>query len=145
MKNILFSLVLILMSPLVKAQSQGGSSINGIWLDEAKDAKIEIYQSGNKFFGKLIWGTRMSDSKGNMTKDVKNPHDKLKSRALNGLVTLKDFIYANGEWKDGTIYDPDNGKTYKATMKFKDKQLSIRGYVGISLFGRTSVWTRAEN
>ena len=50
-----------------------------------------------------------------------------------------------GEWKGGDIYDPESGKTYSSYMFLKDKNtLKVRGYVGISLFGRTEVWTRAN-
>ena len=60
------------------------------------------------------------------------------------MIILKDLKYSDGVWEDGTIYDPMSGKTYDCTMKIKDggKSLDIRGYIGVSLFGRTSTWTR---
>ena len=63
---------------------------------------------------------------------------------MAGLIILKDLKYSDGVWEDGTIYDPMSGKTYDCTMKIKDggKSLDIRGYIGVSLFGRTSTWTR---
>jgi uncharacterized protein (DUF2147 family) len=58
---------------------------------------------------------------------------------------LKDFTYDDGEWTDGHIYNPSDGKEYKAYMKLKDhKTLTVRGYVGISLFGKTDTWTRVR-
>ncbi len=54
---------------------------------------------------------------------------------------------ANGEgkWTGGRIYDPNNGKTYKCTLELaNDGTLKVRGYVGISWFGRTETWTRQE-
>ena len=46
-------------------------------------------------------------------------------------------------WAKGTIYDPEDGKTYKCKMTLTDpKTLGVRGYIGISLIGRTTVWTR---
>ena len=58
---------------------------------------------------------------------------------------LKGFSFDDGEWVDGSIYDPKTGKTYscKMTLKGNDK-LSVRGYIGISLIGRTDVWTRVK-
>ena len=51
--------------------------------------------------------------------------------------------YDNGEWTGGRIYDPQNGKDYKCYLKLKDPHtLSLRGYIGFSLLGRTEVWTR---
>jgi uncharacterized protein (DUF2147 family) len=61
-----------------------------------------------------------------------------------GSVILSNFVHAGGnKWEDGKIYDPNNGKKYSCNMKLKDNNtLEIRGYIGISLFGRTEVWTR---
>jgi len=42
------------------------------------------------------------------------------------------------------IYDPKNGKTYSCKMTYKGKTLDIRGYIGISLLGRTTVWERTN-
>lgn len=121
------------------AQSKADFII-GEWINEKKDAKIQIYKEGTAYFGKILWGT------GSETKDVKNPDVKLKDRDVVGLVILKNFIFdGDSTWKDGTIYDPREGKTYscKITQKGKDK-INIRGFIGISMFGRTEVWTRIK-
>lgn len=113
-------------------------AIVGEWLTAAKDGKVQIYKSGNKFFGKISWGNRTNG------KDTNNPDPKLRDQNLIGLVILKDFAF-NGKdkWEDGTIYDPNNGKTYSCVIRLKDeKTLEVRGYIGISLLGRTEVWTR---
>jgi uncharacterized protein (DUF2147 family) len=59
---------------------------------------------------------------------------------------LKDFKFdGNDEWKGGDIYDPESGKTYRSYMYLKDSNtLKVRGYVGISLLGRTETWTRTN-
>jgi uncharacterized protein (DUF2147 family) len=57
---------------------------------------------------------------------------------------LTDFSYNDGAWDDGKIYDPYSGKTYSSTLKLKDDKLNIRGYIGVSLFGRTTVWQRIK-
>ena len=92
------------------------------------------------YYGKILWGT------GGQTKDVKNPDSKLKNRDVIGLVMLNDFVFdGNGTWENGTIYDPREGKTYssKITLKNRD-QINVRGFVGISMFGRTEIWTRIK-
>ena len=63
-----------------------------------------------------------------------------------GLIILKDFKFDDDdEWKSGDIYDPENGKTYSSYTYLKDKNtLKVRGYVGISLLGRTEIWTSTE-
>ena len=139
---LLFAVLLLCIVP--KARAQSPQSIIGTWLSESRDGKILIYQSGNKFFGKLIGGNKLYDEKGNQRKDIFNPDEQLKKRPLLNLIILSDFIYSDGKWKQGHVYDPNNGKLYNAALTLKSNQLEIRGYVGISLFGRSTVWTRSE-
>ncbi len=57
---------------------------------------------------------------------------------------MNDFIFDNkGVWKDGSVYDPKNGKTYRGKITLvSPNKLNLRGFVGITLFGRTTTWTR---
>lgn len=77
-----------------------------------------------------------------LKKDLKNDDIKLRGRNLKDLVLLNNLIYDDGEYTGGNIYDPKNGSTYKCYMVLEGNRLNIRGYIGISLIGRTSVWTR---
>jgi uncharacterized protein (DUF2147 family) len=76
--------------------------------------------------------------------DNKHPDTKLHSRPMLGLINLWGFIYnAEGYWENGHIYDPKNGKEYKCTIKLKDiNTLNVRGYIGISLIGRSDTWQK---
>jgi uncharacterized protein (DUF2147 family) len=58
-------------------------------------------------------------------------------------VLLTNFTFDDGEWEGGKIYDPKSGKTYSCVMRFKGSVLQIKGYIGITLIGRTTVWTKA--
>jgi uncharacterized protein (DUF2147 family) len=139
MKNfrISISVVLILVCQNLYAQA---NKIIGTWLTEDKKGKIQIYQQGNLYFGKIIGGDQPERL------DTNNPDAKLQSRKLTGMIILSNFEYDGKDtWENGKIYDPDNGKTYSCLMKLKNaNSLEIRGYVGLSIFGRTSVWTRIE-
>lgn len=143
MKRIAFVLITFLFSTQVLLAQD---KILGNWLSEEKDGRIEIYKTGDKYFGKLVWGRELMEADGKTPRkdrtDVKNSDPKLRSRPLLGLVLLTNFTYDDGEWNGGKIYDPKSGKTYSCTMKLKGEKLEIRGYVGISMFGRTTVWTR---
>lgn len=143
MKRIAFLLITLLFSTQVLfAQDK----ILGNWLSEEKDGRIEIYKTGEKYFGKLVWGRDLMEADGKTPRkdrtDAKNSDPALRSRPILGLVLLTNFTYADGEWSGGKIYDPKSGKTYSCTMKLKGDKLEIRGYVGLSMFGRTTVWTR---
>ena len=147
MKKILFGVIAILFSiPVVSAQSTNkADDIIGIWLSEEKNGKIEIYKSGDKYYGKLIWGKTMFEADGRTSKkDVKNSNINLRTRKLKDLIMLTDFVFEDNVWSGGKIYDPQAGKLYSCTMKLKANTLNIRGYVGISLFGRSSQWTRIK-
>ena len=147
MKKILFGVIAILFSiPVVSAQSTNkADDIIGIWLSEEKNGKIEIYKSGYKYYGKLIWGKTMFEADGRTSKkDVKNSDMNLRTRKLKDLIMLTNFVFEDNVWSGGKIYDPQAGKLYSCTMKLKANTLNIRGYVGISLFGRSSEWTRIK-
>lgn len=147
MKKILFGLIALLSSTLfVSAQNTNkADGILGTWLSEKKNGKVEIYKTGDKYYGKLIWSKTMFEADGATSKrDVKNSDASLRTRKLKDLIILKDFVFEDNVWTDGKIYDPEAGKVYSCTMKLKGNTLNIRGYVGISLFGRSSVWTRIK-
>ena len=80
---------------------------------------------------------------GEIRKDSENPDPSLRSRNIVGLRIMEGFEYlGNDRWSNGTIYDPENGETYKCRITLTGEgTLKVRGYVGISLFGRTSEWT----
>lgn len=129
------------------ARAQNADAITGLWWNAEKTAKVQIYEQGGKYYGKIVHLETPNDDQGNPRKDVENPNDKLKQRSLKGLVILNDLEHDEGnEYEDGEIYDPKSGKTYSCNAKLvKRDQLDLRGYIGFSLIGRTSTWTRAEN
>lgn len=121
------------------AQTNDADRILGTYLSENKTGKVEVTKQNGKYIGTLVW-TSIEDAK-----DEKNPDASLKKRTLKGVVILKDMTYDNGIWKNGTIYDPESGNTYKATIKLKsDGNLTLRGYIGVPALGRNSVWTRTK-
>lgn len=143
MKNMILALLLLAAFP-ARTLAQA-DAVTGIWLNEEKDAKVQIYKSGDKYFGKLVWMVHALEDDGKTPrKDSKNSDPKLRERGLMNLVILNNFSYDDGEWTGGKIYDPKSGKTYSSKMKLSGKELNIRGYVGVSMFGRTTVWTRAN-
>jgi uncharacterized protein (DUF2147 family) len=125
-------------------KAQTGDNIKGVWLSEKKDGKIEIFNSGNTYAGKLLWGKYVQDEKGQLRHDIYNPDPKLRSRLLQGMVILTGIIYEDGKWQNGKIYDPISGKTYDVTITVKGNRLELRGYIGISLLGKTTVWQRVN-
>lgn len=128
----------------------GLSDILGVWKTEKGEAKVEIFMCGERFCGRIIWlkNPVYTDSRdgdiGAPVIDRKNPDPTLRSRPVLGLRILEGFIPEGGSnWGNGTCYDPMSGHTYRGKMHLvSPDRLELRGYVGIPLFGRTSVWTR---
>ncbi|WP_183568407.1 DUF2147 domain-containing protein [Mucilaginibacter sp. SP1R1] len=135
-------LTVVSVNITAKAQTD---KIEGLWYNAEKTAKIEITKDADgKFNGKVVW-LKEPLKNGKPKVDELNTNEKLRSRPRLGLLVLNNFV-KDGENKygDGTIYDPLNGKTYSCNITYKGKTLAIRGYIGISLFGRTTTWERAE-
>ena len=80
--------------------------------------------------------------------DDENDDPELAKRPLMGLVIVKNFVYVSKseQWEEGSIYDPNNGKTYDCFAWFEEgdyNNLFIKGYVaGIKALGRKTIWTR---
>jgi uncharacterized protein (DUF2147 family) len=127
-----------------EARSQQ-SPVMGRWVSESGAAAIEIYSCDDRLCGKLVWGKEPTRN-GVPAMDDKNPDPALRTRPLCGLVMLGDFrTLGDNRWGDGWIYNPENGKTYRATITLKSTDvLHLRGYVGIPLLGETQTWTRAN-
>lgn len=130
---------------VISAWAQQATDIIGTWLNEEGDAKIEVYQEGKMFYGKIVWISDYANLPKDRQLDSKNPDPKLRNRSKLGMVLMHDLVFDEDEWTDGEIYDARSGKLYSltATLDGKDK-LDLRGYVGVSLFGRTSSWTRVK-
>ena len=154
MKRILtigFCLGLFLFSGAIKAGKVEADDVRGLWWNEEKTAKIKIYRAVNgSYYGKIMWLKEPNDEKGNPKTDPENPNPKLRSRARLGMLIMNSFEWDEDdeEWNSGTIYDPNNGKTYSGYMwldEDTDDVLHLRGYVmGMTWLGRTSDWERIE-
>ena len=67
-----------------------------------------------------------------------------KGQPVIGMQILSGLRRDGEEYSGGEILDPNNGKSYRCLMRLADggRKLEVRGYIGISLFGRTQVWLR---
>lgn len=129
------------------------NAILGNWVVDGGSARIEIEASESGYSGRIMTlkepTYRADEQQGKVGQprlDSHNPDPQLRERPLVGIKLLNGFRFDGQEWVDGTIYDPNNGKTYQSTLSLQPNgELHVRGYVGISLVGRTTVWERFEN
>lgn len=143
MRILLIYASLLFISTTVFAQ-QEGDEILGVWESGSGKARIKIDKSEDIYFGRIVWLREPNDENGNPKVDKNNPDDKLKSKRLLGYRMLQNFKYVGDKtWEEGTIYDPENGSTYSCTIEMQNKNtLDVRGFIGVTLFGRTDVWKR---
>lgn len=150
--TLLAGLVFLLMSsvaPHLSAQSVSADDVLGVWYTEGNKSKVRIYEENGRYHGEIIWLKNPTYEDGTQKIDKNNPSPLLRRRPLIGLNIIKDFEFdGDDEWEDGTIYDPENGEEYSCYMEFEDPsnkdKLKVRGYIGVSLIGRTTYWNRVE-
>lgn len=142
-KSIVFSLV-VFFAMIFNAQSQ---SVIGKWKtidDETGKPKsvVEIYEKSGRIYGKVI-EIFEADKRNKVCEECTGDD---KNKPILGITVIKGLKKDGKEYNDGQILDPKNGKLYKCfiTLEGSDK-LKVRGFIGVSLFGRTQYWYRIKN
>ena len=143
-----FRRIALLASIFLSIASQADSAtvpVEGVWLSADGTGWIRIEMGPNGPIG-IIEGSPDPEQRKKSDKDELNPDPELRDRLLLGLTIMDGFTFAgDGKWKSGRIYDPNSGKTYKCKLTLVDANtLELRGYIGISLLGRTETWTRRK-
>ncbi|WP_078063310.1 DUF2147 domain-containing protein [Solirubrum puertoriconensis] len=141
-KTLLTSLLLLAVIGLASANNP--DAVLGVWKNGEGTGMVQIYKKGDQYYGRVVWLKVPNNPDGTPRTDINNPDEKLRSRPLKGLENLRNFKYVgDGQWEAGQIYDPKTGNDYSCEMKLvDDNTLEVRGYIGVSLFGRTDVWKR---
>ena len=131
----------------LSAWASDASQVLGYWLTPEDNAVIEIYRDGERFSGRIVSLKEPNfpdghSQAGQPKRDSNNPDESKQDRRIVGLNMIEGFEYnGDGRYEGGTIYDPRNGVTYQCEMSLQsDGTLEVRGYVGLSLFGKTQVW-----
>lgn len=128
------------------AHAQGASPI-GTWMTEGGKSHVQISQCGAQLCGRIVWLREPNQPSGQPKVDLKNPDQSKRGQKIVGLQMLWNFNKTSdpNEWDGGRIYNPEDGETYKSTMKLRrDGKLEVRGYVGISLLGKSQYWERVR-
>ncbi|MEP6794206.1 MAG: DUF2147 domain-containing protein [Saprospiraceae bacterium] len=136
----IIALLLMLVSTYgLKAQ------VTGMWKtiddrDGSEKSVIEIYEQDGKLHGKVI-----KLLTGSTYTTCENCHGDLKDKALVGMTIIHDLTKTATGGIDGTVMDPNNGKTYSCLIELENPdKLRLRGYIGFPAFGRTQYWYRVQ-
>jgi uncharacterized protein (DUF2147 family) len=150
--QLLMLCLVIFILPYAYAANANPSPI-GYWrtIDDVTGkpkAIVHIYQSGRALYGKIvkIFPRPGYDQNEVCTACTGSRHN----QRIQGMVIMEGLTQNAdnpAEWSGGHILDPLNGKTYQCTITLIDngEKLDARGYLGVSLFGRTQTWIRASN
>ena len=140
--RVLFCVVLFVATEKVLAADS--RSVTGLWKNE--DASFEVYEENGKLNAKIVSLREPLAPDGKQKTDIYNPDAGKHSRPIIGLVFMTGFTpTGSGKWGNGTIYDPKSGNTYSCNMELQSTDtLKVRGYIGVSLIGRTETWKRAN-
>lgn len=114
----------------------------GLWQSEAQDGHIHIIDCGDGSpCGSLAW---VAPDKQISSLDVRNKDRTLRSRALIGVPIIWGFERKHSGWKGGKIYNPEDGKTFRASVKRRDLDtLNVKGCLGPLCI--TNLWTQVPS
>ena len=145
----------LLLGAAVPVAAQDADAVLGLWQTEPTDqgyAIIRITREQGSYQGEIVslseplFAERAGlEWAGKEKVDRNNPDASKQGAPIVGLKIVWGFGFKKGRWEGGRIYDPENGKTYKAKMTMNDDgSLAVRGFIGFSALGRTTTWQRAD-
>jgi uncharacterized protein (DUF2147 family) len=137
-----------LLAGAASAYAQADSPV-GIWqtIDDnthQPKALVQISEDGDgTLSGKVVKGLGANDTPDRRCTACT---DERKDQLIKGMTIIKAMKKDGGHWDGGNILDPENGKVYKCKMTLEDggQKLVVRGYIGVSLLGRSQTWIRQQ-
>lgn len=147
MSRTFFIALAILLSP-----ASVRADVAGCWISAAGNSVIEMHVENDVVTGRIVG---MNDpvflaeegrgTPGAVRTDLENPEPALRERPLAGLVILENLQRDGRRWDNGSVYDPESGKSYSVRAEVDgDGLLLLRGYIGSPLFGRTTKWSDTD-
>jgi|SRR5579862_3245593 len=126
-------------TPAATPDDAPAHQVLGTWLTQDHDGIIEISLARDGTYQGRIVGGNDPDRL-----DTNNPDPALRAEHLQGHVIMQGMHYlGEGHWSTGTIRDPNNGHVYKCRLQLlSPERLQVRGFLGISVLGRSQIWTR---
>ena len=143
-------LALLLMACGLSAWASEKDAVLGLWQD---DRSVLLVAQAGESLSMRIHAVKDPNYKpdeapgpaGSRRRDFENPDPALQNRLLLGLDLLVGYAWTGERW-EGEIYDPESGNTYKSRMEVDvDGRLSMRGYLGVPILGRTALFAPAGN
>ena len=146
MRNALILLVFLVGLSSAYGQAATKQAFEGVWVSvddvsNQRKSEISLYVEGGKLYGQIA-RLLLEEDKGKQCAACKGD---LKNKPIEGLTIIEGLEWDGTAWTGGKILDPANGKQYSCTLTLEDDQtLKVRGYLGISLLGRTQTWYKSS-
>lgn len=122
------------------AVAAGNETALGKWRTPSKNGVVEISRCGTSICGRLVESDNIRSNPG--LADLNNKDTSKRGRKLKGLQILGGFKAKGNQWDGGTIYNPEDGGTYKATITPAGADtLKLKGCIVWPLC-KTQTWTR---
>lgn len=108
-----------------------------------KASKIKIYKFQDGYRAQVCWVKEPKNPDGSWKLDTKNPDKSRRNTPVSQAIIIDKVTYDDGEWTNGKVYNPEDGRRWTVTIKFKDaKTLAVRGsFLGI---GKTVYWPKLQ-
>lgn len=119
------------------------SEIQGKWMQSNDEgvakSVLDLFIDNNKLYAQVYEIIDVNNKKAVCEECI----GKNKNKPIEGMTIVDGLTFKDDYWQNGKILDPNNGKYYKCYIEIIDKNtISVRGYIGISLFGRSQIWRR---
>jgi len=145
---ILVALLLVSLAPASPARAADPrlDSPVGLWqpLDSSgkPEGLIRIFEVNGLYYGRIEPSSPTDDRKARCTRCTDDRHN----QPIIGLVLMRHLRPENGQYVGGDILDPHTGHIYGCTLRLTHggHELVMRGFLGISLLGRSQTWRRVE-
>lgn len=140
----LFASVALSATPLAAVAELPTDTAHGYWLTENRKAIVEIAPCGGDTCGRMVWVENPLDASGQPKRDESNADAAKRARPICGLELVGGLNKSgDGTWSDGWLYNPRNGEMYSAEIRaLSPSKLEVRGYLGVSVLGKSQIWTR---
>jgi uncharacterized protein (DUF2147 family) len=122
-----------------------GDGLLGEWWTEGNQGRVRMTRDKEGLYRGTTTCCVHKNDEDNPEIDTKNPNPALRTRSTVGILIIWKLKYEDGEYVDGHVYNPRDGKSYRIKMTIIDNEtVKIRGYMGIPLLGQTQIWKRAH-
>lgn len=125
------------------APASANDGATGVWRMSNGKVTVKVTRCGGNLCGKVVALKKPRDDKGRIRRDKENPNPALRSRPVVGLTILSNMReVSDGYWK-GTIYNPDDGNTYRSEMRLQNAN-TMRVDGCVSVFCRSMNFVRIQ-